>query len=125
MKPKCFVLMSFEEDRQEVFEHAIYPAAEAAGFDCYRADYAVAPQAIVGNIITSIFKDEVIIAVIGFASKVLLIHTGLQPGGKAVTCWETVETVSIMKAGKTVETVFDHTFVSSTGLKPGVNEKDF
>jgi hypothetical protein len=54
--------MSFEEDRVEIFKHAIWPAAEAAGFDCYRADYAVAPQAIVRNIISSIFQDEVIIA---------------------------------------------------------------
>lgn len=54
--------MSFEQDRWEVFEHAIRPAAEAAGFHCYRADHAVAPRAIVRDIIHSIFKDQVIIA---------------------------------------------------------------
>ena len=33
-------------------------------------------------------------------------------------------TVSKVKARKTVETVFAAAFASSTGLKPGVNEKD-
>ena len=94
MKPKCFVLMSFEPDRWEVFEHAIRPAAEAAGFDCYRADYAVAPRAIVRDIIHSIFKDEVIIADIsGFNPNVFyelgVAHT---VGNKTIIiCEETKE----------------------------------
>jgi len=62
MKPKCFVLMSFEQDRREVYEHAIRPAAEAAEFECYRADDAFAPEAIIRNIINSIFADDVIVA---------------------------------------------------------------
>jgi hypothetical protein len=42
----------------------------------------------------------------GFASKVLLIHTGLQPGGKTLTLLRTVLTVFLAKAAQTVETVF-------------------
>lgn len=62
MKPTCFVLMPFDEDFKEVYDYAIAPAAEAAGFDCYRADHAFGPRAIVSDIIASIFSADVIVA---------------------------------------------------------------
>jgi hypothetical protein len=62
MKPTCFVLMPFAEEFNEVYEHAISPAAEAAGFLCHRADHAVGPNAIISDIIESIFSAGVIVA---------------------------------------------------------------
>ena len=35
---KCFVLMSFDDNRKEVYKHAIVPAAETVAFECHRAD---------------------------------------------------------------------------------------
>jgi len=62
MKPTCFVLMPFAEDFDEVYDHAIRPAAEAAGFDCDRADHAFGPRAIISNIIEGAFSADVIVA---------------------------------------------------------------
>jgi hypothetical protein len=61
----------------------------------------------------------------GFAPKVLLIHTGLQPGGKAFTLLRNRFNGFIANPGKTVETVFCQCLMFSTGLKPGVNETTF
>ncbi|HEX3129035.1 MAG TPA: hypothetical protein VH394_17005, partial [Thermoanaerobaculia bacterium] len=62
MKPTCFVLMPFAEEYKEVYEHAIAPAADAAGFDCHRADHASGPSAIISDIIKDIFAADVVIA---------------------------------------------------------------
>src|ERR1700687_3037546 len=62
MKTTCFVLMPFADDFKEVYEHAIMPAAVAAGFDCYRADHALVPSAIISDIIKSIFSADIIVA---------------------------------------------------------------
>jgi hypothetical protein len=61
----------------------------------------------------------------GFAQKVLLIHTGLQPGEKEFTLLRNRFNGFIAKPGKTVETVFCKYLMFSTGLKPGVNETTF
>lgn len=69
---KCFVLMSFDSDRLEVYTHAIGPAAKAAGFECHRADDAFRSEAIISKIIKNIFRDHVIVADIsGFNPNVL------------------------------------------------------
>lgn len=69
---KCFVLMSFDADRLEIYTHAIRPAAADAGFDCHRADDAFRAEAIISNIIKNIFRDQVIVADIsGFNPNVL------------------------------------------------------
>ncbi len=69
---KCFVLMSFDSDRLEVYNHAIAPAVEAAGFECHRADDAFRSEAIISKIIRNIFRDDVIVADIsGFNPNVL------------------------------------------------------
>src|SRR5207245_867627 len=69
---KCFVLMSFDDDRKEVYKHAIVPAAETVGFECHRADDAFRSEAIISNIIKNIFRDDVIIDDIsGFNPNVL------------------------------------------------------
>jgi hypothetical protein len=60
--PKCFVLMPFAKEFEEAYEYGIKPAAEAAGFTCYRADKAAAPGAIVAKIIKGIFSSDVIVA---------------------------------------------------------------
>ena len=57
--------------------------------------------------------------------KVLLIHTGLQPGGKAVMSLRNRFNGFHSYSRETVETVCADAFASSIGLKPGVNEKDF
>jgi hypothetical protein len=54
--------MPFAEEFNEVYEHAIVPAAETAGFLCHRADDAVGPNAIISDIIESIFAADVIVA---------------------------------------------------------------
>jgi hypothetical protein len=54
--------MPFAEEFKEVYDHAIRPAAEAAGFECYRADHAFGPSAIISDIIKSIFTADVIVA---------------------------------------------------------------
>jgi len=61
-KPTCFVLMPFAGDFEEVFAYAIKPAAEAAGFDCNRADQAFGPRAIISDIIEGIFAADAIVA---------------------------------------------------------------
>lgn len=58
----CFVLMPFAADLEEVYRHAIKPAAEAAGFVCSRADDADAPRNIVRGIVEAIFGATVLIA---------------------------------------------------------------
>lgn len=62
MKRRCFVLMPFADDLREVYDHAIVPAAEATDFDCFRADDAFGPTAIISDIIESIFTADVIVA---------------------------------------------------------------
>ncbi len=62
MSSTCFVLMPFAEEFKEVYEHAIEPAAKAAGFDCHRADLATGPNAIISDIIKDIFAADVVIA---------------------------------------------------------------
>ena len=58
----CFVLMPFADEYREVYDHGIRPAAENAGFQCYRADDAVGPRNIVADIIEGLFTADAIIA---------------------------------------------------------------
>ena len=62
MKRKCFVLMPFLAEHREVFEHAIKPAAENAGFECFRADDPVGPRNIVCDIVEALFNADAIVA---------------------------------------------------------------
>ncbi len=64
--------MSFDDDRLEVYDHAIGLAAKDAGFECHRADDAFRSEAIISKIIKNIFRDDVIVADIsGFNPNVL------------------------------------------------------
>ena len=54
--------MPFAEEFEEVYEYAIAPAAEDAGFHCHRADHAVGPSAIISDIVNSIFAADVVVA---------------------------------------------------------------
>jgi hypothetical protein len=54
--------MPFAEEFEEVYGHAIAPAADEAGFHCHRADHALSPSAIISDIIKSIFSADVIVA---------------------------------------------------------------
>lgn len=86
MKPTCFVLMPFADDFKEVFEHAIRPAAEAAGYDCYRADRAFGPSAIISDIIKSIFSSAIIVADISGSNPNVFYELGVAHtiGNKAI-----------------------------------------
>ena len=54
--------MPFANDMRDVFDHAIAPAAIATNFDCFRADDAYGPSAIISDIIRHIFTADVIVA---------------------------------------------------------------
>lgn len=74
---KCLVLMPFAEDRKKYYVHAIRPAAEAAGFDCHRADDNFENGAIVAQIIQDIFNDDVIVADISDQNPNVLYELGI------------------------------------------------
>lgn len=90
MKRKCFVLMPFDDDLQDVYQHAIYPAATEAGFDCFRADQAVAPRSIVSDIIRSIFDADVIVADLSRSNPNVFYELGVahSVGNKAIMICE-------------------------------------
>lgn len=67
--------MPFDQDLQEVYDHAIFPAADAAGFECYRADYATAPRAIIAGIIRFIFRADAIVADLTHSEPKRLLRT--------------------------------------------------
>jgi hypothetical protein len=77
IKPKCFVLMPFDKTRLEVYRHAIRPAADAAEFECHRADDAFENGAIVGQIVRDIFSDDVIVADISDLNPNVLYELGI------------------------------------------------
>ena len=54
----------------------------------------------------------------------VLIHAGLQPGGKRHVVEKPFLTVSLESQGKPWKR-FGYLLRRHTGLKPGVNEKDF
>ena len=73
----CFVLMPFDKGRLEVYRHAIRPAAEAAGFECHRADDNFENGAIVAQVIRDIFLDYVIVADISDKKPNVLYELGV------------------------------------------------
>jgi len=58
----CFVLMPFEKGLKAVYQLAIKPACEKAGFKALRADELIGPYNIHRDIIKHIFVSDVIIA---------------------------------------------------------------
>lgn len=93
-RPTCFVVMPLAEAFKEVYEHAIQPAAEAAGFDCYRADHAYGPSAIISDIIKGIFAADVVVADISGSNPNVFYELGVAHtiDNKAlVICEETKE----------------------------------
>lgn len=76
-KRTCFVLMPFDEDRREIYDHAIRPAAEAADFECHRADDAFEIGAIIAKIIRNIFSSDVIVADISKLNPNVLYEVGV------------------------------------------------
>lgn len=74
---KCFVLMPFAKDRKKYYVHAIRAAAEAAGFECHRADDNFENGAIVAQIIRDIFTDDVIVADISDKNPNVLYELGI------------------------------------------------
>ena len=60
--PKCFVIMPFAKDLQEVYKYGIQPAVESAGFQCCRADDALGPRNIIREIVRNLFNADAIVA---------------------------------------------------------------
>ncbi len=58
----CFVIMSFDEKRLEVYQNAIKPACEKAGFTPVRVDELEGVFNINQQIIEHIFKSDAVIA---------------------------------------------------------------
>jgi hypothetical protein len=58
----CFVLMPFEPRYQEVFDHAIKPAALSCSYACSRADELLHAGNIVNDIVSSIAQADIVIA---------------------------------------------------------------
>jgi hypothetical protein len=101
MKPTCFVLMPFAEEFEEVYEHGIGPAAEAAGFECYRADHAFGPSAIISDIVKSIFSADVIVADVSGSNPNVFYELGVA---------HTIDNKTVVISEKTGETLpFDLT----------------
>jgi hypothetical protein len=90
MKPKCFAIMPFLESYRNVYVTAIHPAASDAGFDCYRADDAYSPSAIISDIIKSIFEADVIVADLTLANPNVYYELGIAHtvGNKTVMIYE-------------------------------------
>ena len=61
-KKLCFVLMPFSEERREVYEKAIKPACQSAGFESLRVDELEGVFNINRKIIEHIFKSDAVIA---------------------------------------------------------------
>ncbi|MBV6506262.1 MAG: hypothetical protein ILNGONEN_01835 [Syntrophorhabdaceae bacterium] len=58
----CFVLMPFEKGLKIVYQQAIRPACEKAGFKALRADELIGPYNIHRDIIRQLFSSDVIVA---------------------------------------------------------------
>ena len=54
--------MPFANEYREVYDHGIRPAAERAGFECFRADDAIGPRNIISDIVEELFSADAIIA---------------------------------------------------------------
>ena len=76
----------------ETFSPLLLQATEPSA----RVNVSVDPRIELLSIV-QLLAGYVLLGQSGFASKVLLIHTGLQPGGKARTLRGTVLTVSLAK----------------------------
>jgi len=54
--------MPFAAEFREVYDHGILPAAQNAGFECFRADDAIGTRNIVSDIVESLFAVDAIVA---------------------------------------------------------------
>lgn len=62
-KPKkCFVLIPFADEYEEIFQHAIKAAAEEKGYTCERMKEIAGPINIVNEIVSNIFEADLIVA---------------------------------------------------------------
>jgi hypothetical protein len=59
---KCFVLIPFADDFEEIFQHAIKAAAEEKGYICERMKEITGPINIVNEIVGNIFDADLIVA---------------------------------------------------------------
>ena len=61
-QPRCFVIMPFRRELQEVYDHGIKPAVESSGYSCLRVDDALHNGNIHRAIIAGLFEADVVIA---------------------------------------------------------------
>lgn len=59
---KAFVIMSFNEKYDNVFERSIRPAFEECGYDCYRADRNLGTENIPHRVIRDIIDADIVLA---------------------------------------------------------------
>ena len=74
---RCFVLMPFEARFDDVYTRGIQPAAQDAGFECWRADSSLEPKSIIKEIIEGIFTAEAIVADLTDANPNVLYELGV------------------------------------------------
>jgi len=59
---KCFVLIPFAAEFEEIFKHAIKAAADEKGYVCERTKEITGPINIVNEIVSNIFEADLIVA---------------------------------------------------------------
>jgi hypothetical protein len=73
----CLAIMPFSPAYREVFDYAIKPACEKAGFRCLRADYPLKAGNIIEHTIDLIFETDVVIADISLAKPNVFYELGI------------------------------------------------
>lgn len=61
-KKQCFVVMSFDEKSDEIFDFAIQPAANSKHYSCIRMDKVAGTLNLIHEMIHNIYVSEVIVA---------------------------------------------------------------
>ena len=81
-KKKCFVAMPYTKDHslQEVYQAAIRPAVEFAGFDCVRADEITSAGVVIEHILKETYEADVVIADMTGSNPNVMYELGLAHG---------------------------------------------
>lgn len=74
---RCFVIMPFSREFEDVWEIAIAPAVGTAGFECTRGDVPTGPGAIMKDVVAGIFDADIVVADLSTLNPNVLYELGI------------------------------------------------
>lgn len=85
MQKKCFVIIPFADDFEEVFQHAILSAAQEKGYACERLKEVSGPINIINEIVSNIYEADLIVADLSRLNPNVFYELGLAHAGPIST----------------------------------------